>query len=106
MESPDNSNSAAKSDTNHPYKIFISHKVSEHGHAVKDLKKILTQNNTLKDKIEVYISTAVSAGEDWITNLYEELDKADMLLYVYCFNSPPTDNDWCIYGIQLFRSNN
>jgi hypothetical protein len=102
MEKSEINNSVAKSETNLPYKIFISHKVSEHGGAVKKLKKILNQNNTLKDKIEIFVSTAVSAGEDWVTDLYAELDKADMLLYVYCFNSPPTDNDWCIYETGYF----
>ena len=102
MESSEISNSVAKSETNFPYKIFISHKVSEHGGAVKKLKKILNQNKTLKDKIKIYISTEVNAGEDWVTNLYTELDNADMLLYVYCFNSPPTDNDWCIYETGYF----
>ena len=102
MESSEINNSIAETETNFPYKIFISHKVSEHGGAVKKLKKILNQNNTLKDKIDIYISTAVSAGEDWVKNLYAELDKADMLLYVYCFNSPPTDNDWCIYETGYF----
>ena len=51
MESSEISNSVAKSETNFPYKIFISHKVSEHGGAVKKLKKILNQNKTLKEKI-------------------------------------------------------
>lgn len=97
MESSETNNSVVKSDTHFPYKIFISHKVSEHGQAVKKLKKILDQNNLLKEKLEIFISTAVSAGEDWVTNLYRELENADMLLYIACYNSPPTDNDWCIY---------
>jgi hypothetical protein len=86
-----------QSESKHPYKIFISHKVSEHGHAVKKLKKILLQNNTLKEKLKIHISSEVAPGEDWVTKLYDKLDEADMLIYVYCFSSPPTDNDWCIY---------
>ena len=54
VENSENNYSIAKSDTNLPYKIFISHKVSEHGHAVKKFKKVLNQNNTLKDKVNIY----------------------------------------------------
>jgi hypothetical protein len=97
----------SNSDQRFPYKIFISHKVSEHGYAVKKLKNILNHDNTLKDKIEIYVSTDVAPGVDWAKNLYQELDQADMLLYIYCFNSPPDMNDWCNYetGYYAKKSN-
>ena len=107
MQNSENKKSNAESDTKVPYKIFISHKVSEHGHAVKKFRKILNQNNTLKDRMEIYISSEVAPGEDWVNKLYKELDEADLLIYIYCFNSPPTDNDWCIYetGYYAKKSN-
>lgn len=92
----------SNSDQRFPYKIFISHKVSEHGYAVKQLKRILNNDNALKDKIEIYVSTDVAPGVDWVKNLHKELDQADMLLYIYCFNSPPDMNDWCNYEIGYY----
>lgn len=99
--------SVADSQTKFPFKIFISHKVSEHGNAVKELKKILNIKNALKDKLKIFISTAIKPGEDWGKKLYDELDEADMLLYMYCFNSPPKINDWCSYetGYYAKKSN-
>ena len=62
-----------------PYKIFISHKVSEHGYAVRKFKKILNRDGALKDKLKIYVSTEVAPGEDWSKKLHSELDEADML---------------------------
>lgn len=92
---------AAASETigaaNVPYKVFISHKVSEHGEAVKHFKNILTQNNTLKEKLEIYISTQAARGENWDKEMHRALDEADMMIYVYCYHTPPQINDWCSY---------
>ncbi len=85
-----------------PYKIFISHKVSEHGHAVRKFKKILNRDGALKDKLKIYVSTEVAPGEDWSKKLHNELDEADMLLYIYCYSSPPSNNDWCNYETGYF----
>ena len=85
-----------------PYKIFISHKVSEHGAAVKKLKKILNRNNALKEKLQIYISPEEAPGVDWANKLYRELDEADMLVFIYCFNSPPSNNEWCVYETGYF----
>jgi len=85
-----------------PYKIFISHKVSEHGYAVKKFKKILNRDGALRKFLKIYVSSEVSPGEDWAKRLYDELDDADMLLYIYCYNTPPGDNDWCNYETGYF----
>jgi hypothetical protein len=84
------------------YRIFISHKVSEHGYAVRKFKKILNRDGALKKWLKIYVSTEVAPGEDWAKKLHEELDEADMLLYIYCYNTPPRDNDWCNYETGYF----
>lgn len=90
-----------------PFRIFISHKVSEHGEAVKQFTKILNRSNTLKDKIEIFISTQAPPGENWDKELHKQLDEADMMIYVYCYISPPEINDWCSYeaGYYSKKSN-
>jgi len=85
-----------------PYKIFISHKVSEHGYAVRKFKKILNRDGALRKFLKIYVSSEVAPGEDWAKRLHDELDAADMLLYIYCYNTPPRDNDWCNYETGYF----
>lgn len=67
----------------------------------------MNRDRTLTDKLEIYISTGVAPGVEWANNLYKELDNSDMLLYVYCYNSPPTINDWCSFetGYYAKKSN-
>ena len=85
-----------------PYKIFISHKVSEHGKAVRNFKKLLNISNALEDKLEIYVSSEVAPGANWIETLHQELEEAKMLLYIYCYSSPPSNNDWCVYETGYF----
>jgi hypothetical protein len=92
----------AKPSVKLPLKIFISHKISEHGNAVKELKKILTRNGLLNEKLKVFVSTETESGENWFNRFHSELDKADMLIYVYCYTSPLKPNDWCNYEIGYY----
>lgn len=86
-----------------PYRIFISHKSSAHGDAVEKLKELLSVNGTLKEKLRIYVSeTDIKPGAKWRKKIHKALDKADMLLYIYCFNSPPDINDWCNYETGYF----
>jgi hypothetical protein len=85
-------------------KIFISHKLSEHGKAVKKLKKLLNRNGLLADKLKIYISTETEVGENWFKKIHKELDEADMLIYIYCFTSPLNTNDWCNYEIGYYNA--
>jgi hypothetical protein len=102
MNSSEKKSSEINSQLSFPYKIFISHKVSEHGDAVKKFKKILDKNDALKDKLKIYVSSDVAAGDNWRENLHKELDETNLLIYIYCFNTPPAINDWCNYEIGYF----
>ena len=68
--------------------------MSEHGYAVRQFKKILNRDGALKKFLKIYVSSEVTPGEDWAKKLHDELDAADMLFYIYCYNTPPRDNEW------------
>jgi hypothetical protein len=92
----------AETSYNFPLKLFISHKISEHGKAVKKLKKLLNRNGLLKDKLEIFISTETESGENWFDRIHNELVEADILIYIYCYTSPLNQNDWCNYEIGYY----
>jgi hypothetical protein len=49
--------------------LFISHKTSEHGEAVRKLKKLLDRNGLLRDKLGIFLSTEKESGENWFGKL-------------------------------------
>jgi len=86
-----------------PFKIFICHKSSENSSRAKKLKRILEVDGALRDRIQIYMSTTeheIITG--WHEKVHNELDEADMLLYIYSHDSPPTDKDYCNYEAGYF----
>jgi len=70
-----------------PLKIFISY--SKHDNAYK--KTLLNQLSCLRNKVLTWNDQDLLPGEEWDAKIKEELNKADMVLYLVTANSMATD---------------
>jgi hypothetical protein len=80
-------------------KLFISHKISEHGKAVEVLKSIL-QKFTGPTNLEIV--TSIPAGEDISEQIKDHLKTSDLFLLLANYSTPPKKNEWCIYEMGVF----
>ena len=86
-----------------PKKLFISHKISEHGKIVESLISIL--NDFVRpDELEVFSSSSIKAGDDYQEKIMHALDDTDLLLLMANYSTPPQKNDWCIFETGYFSS--
>jgi len=68
-------------------KLFISY--SKHDNHHKD--NLLKQLTVLRSKIVTWEDTKLKAGEEWDKTIKDELNKADIVLYLVSANSMATD---------------
>ena len=84
-------------------KLFISHKISEHGKIVESLISIL--NDFVRpEELEVFSSSSIKAGDDYQEKIMHALDDTDLLLLMANYSTPPQINDWCIFETGYFSS--
>jgi hypothetical protein len=84
-----------------PLRVFLSHRVEEHGHAVESFAKAL-ELITDKDKLQIFRSTKIPAGDKWSAEIHKQLREADVLIF-FCL-STLTTSDWCIYETGFFAA--
>jgi hypothetical protein len=80
-----------------PKKIFISHKISEHGKAVDFLK---TKLKKYTGQLEIF--TSIPAGEDISSLIKEHLKSTDLFILLANYSTPPKNNEWCMYEMGVF----
>lgn len=84
------------------YRVFISHKVSEHGLVARAIARELEIVGG--NKIEVYVSDDMSAGIDWVERVHNQLKESNLLVLLYCFDMKPNNLEWCLYETGYFAS--
>lgn len=84
---------------NNDVHIFISKKETD-WESARRIKKYLEQVGG--DRLKIFISQDILAGEDWRKSIESQLAKSDGLILL--FGEPTNDWDWCLYEVGLFTS--
>jgi len=98
----DSNQTEPNSNSEQPYRVFISHKVREHSLVAKGIARELKLVGG--NKLEVYVSEDMTAGIDWVEKIHKELKESNVLVLLYCFNIKPKDLEWCLYEAGYFAS--
>ena len=83
----------------YPFRVFISHKISGHGKAVKEIKSELEFHS--KEKLEIFVSPALSPGTVWNPKVLKEIEKADLFVMLYLVEG--IEMNWCLYEAGYFE---
>lgn len=83
----------------YPFRVFISHKISGHGKAVKKIKKELEFHSG--KKLKIFVSPALSPGTVWNPKVLKEIEKADLFVMLYLVQG--IEMDWCLYEAGYFE---
>ena len=82
----------------YPFRVFISHKISGHGKAVKKIKRKL---ENYSDKLKIFVSPALRPGTVWNPTVLKEIEKADLFVMLYLVEG--IEMDWCLYEAGYFE---
>lgn len=78
--------------------VFVSHR-HEDGKFAKDLKDKLELY--CSDRLELHLSEEIPGGDEWLKQIKRDLDRADLMFFLY--TEPSKDWDWCLWEAGCYE---